>query len=246
MRRAFIILLLLVSVIPSFGQMYFDLVTRYMIDTSNLFQKVRIGITNNNEFNQESNYLIYPIYRFKDTRPHSKDDYINGVFLNSLITVNKTDNFSRKNAGPEESRCLPICERILIASHDGEFMGHADTYFFRCFYKCQCDNKVMINRDAPLSDLLYNHVYDYLFATTQYYSKDSIRVYYGINKKKKQVDVVFHTKYGIKIISIEEVVNNHWEDFYQGSPKLKNEIYNDLKHSFDSIMDGIPHDFCYF
>ncbi|MBR3710770.1 MAG: hypothetical protein IKM99_07405 [Bacteroidales bacterium] len=241
MKKLILFTLLLFAVSQSFGQMYFDMITRYMIDTSYLYQKVREGIANNEQFCRQKDYLIYPIYQFNDTKPHTKEDYLNHSFLNTLTPLHRMSNSIITGSG-----WLTKCDRILIVDTQGEYMGHADTYSFCSYYKCECDDVMMINCDAALSDLLFNHVFDYIFATTEYYPWDDVRIYFGVNKRRKNVSLIFFTNYGIKIMPMEKVINEYGEDFHHETQELKKEIYNELKHSFDSTMKDISYEFCYF
>lgn len=241
MKKILIFTFLLFTITQSHGQMFFDMITRYMIDTSSLYQKVREGIANNEQFCQQKNYMIYPIYQFVDTKPHTKEDYLNYSFLNTLTPLHRMPTNNMKGSG-----WLTKCDRILIVDSLGEYMGQADTYSFCSYFKCECDNVVMINRDASISDLLYRHVFDFLFSTTEYHPWDDVRIYYGVKKRNRQVDVVYYTKYGIRIMSMEDVVKNHWEVFRYDASELKRFFYDELKHEFDSIMEDVPYEFCYF
>ncbi len=167
MKKLLLLIILFLSFCQVQGQIYFDLITRYMIDTSFLYQKVRKGIANNTQFCQQKDYLIYPIYQFDDTKPHIKEDYLNYSFLNTLTPLHRMPNNNITGSG-----WLTKCDRILIVDAQGVYMGQADTYTFCSYYKCECDDVMMINRDAALSDLLFNHVFDYIFATTEYHSWD--------------------------------------------------------------------------
>lgn len=241
MKKLTLFTVLLFAISQSFGQMYFDMITRYMIDTSSLYQKVREGIANNEQFCQQKKYMIYPIYQFVDTKPHTKEDYLNYSFLNTLIPLHRMSNNNLTGSG-----WLTKCDRILIVDTQGIYMGQADTYSFCSYYRCECDDVVMINQDASLSELLYRHVFDFLFSTTEYHPWDDTRIYYGVNKRNRQVNVVYYTKYGIRNMSMEEVVKKHWEILHYDTSELKRIIYEELKHEFDSIMKDVPYEFCYF
>lgn len=241
MKKLLLLIILFLSFCQVQGQIYFDLITRYMIDTSFLYQKVRKGIENNEQFIQRNNCMIYPIFQFIDTKPHSKEDYLNYSFLNTLTPLHRITNDNLNGYG-----WVTKCDRILITNSKGDYLGKSDTYSFCSYYKCECDDVLMINRDSTLSDLLFNHVFDYIFATTEYYPWDDVRIYFGVNKRRKNVSLIFFTNYGIKIMPMEEVINKHWEDFNHETQELIKEIYNELKHSFDSTMKDISYEFCYF
>lgn len=236
---------MLLSVNHSFGQIHFDLITRYMFDTAFLFQVVRDGIAKNDKLNQRSDCVIYPIYRFEDATPHTKEDFLSGAFLNTFTPLHHMPSEYWLSISQKRSGWLSICDRIIILSADGDYLGEADPYFFYCYNVCEDDSVEILIPDAALSDLLYNHVFDYIFSTTEYRSFDKTRIYYGVKKKDRRVDVIFYTFYGVKIMSMEEVVNDYWDEFCHESTTLLKEIYEEKKHSFDSVMKDVPYNICY-
>lgn len=129
MKRLILLLFLLFTVTHSFGQLYFDLVARYMIDTAFLFQEVRNGVANNKKLCQYSDCFIYPIYRFRDVTPHSKEDYLSGVFLNTLTTLHWTPNEARLKNSRKGFGWVTSCDKILLVSSDGTYIGQADPFF---------------------------------------------------------------------------------------------------------------------
>ena len=244
MKRLSLLLLLLFSTGHSFGQFYFDLVARYMIDTAFLFQEVRNGVANNKKLCHYSDCLIYPIYRFRDVSPHTKEDYLSGVFLNTLTTLHRMPNENRMKKSRKRFGWETSCDKILLVTTDGTYIGKVDPIFYNSYSLCEYEDVVIITPNAALSDLLYHHVYDFLFCTTDYQSRDKIRIYYGVNKKSRSVDVIFYTKYGVKAMPMENAINDHWEDFCNGFPNLQKNIFKELKMAFDSAMTDIPYKIC--
>lgn len=244
MKKSSLLLLMLFSAAHSFGQFYYDLVTRYMIDTAFLFQEVRNGVANNKKLCQFSDCLIYPIYMFRDITPHTKEDYLSGVFLNSLTTLHWMPSEYQLKNSRKGFGWVTTCDKILLVSTDGTYIGKADPDFYFSNSLCEYEDAVVITPDAALSDLLYHHVYDFLFCTTDYQPRDKIRVYFGVNKKKKSVDVLFYSRFGVKTMTMETAINENWEEFCHGFPNLQNRIFEELKIAFDSTMTDIPYIIC--
>ena len=50
--------------------------------------------------------------------------------------------------------------------------------------------------------------------------------------------------YGCKVFPIDDIVNNHWEDFLNQLVLLKNQVNEELKESFENEMSGNKYKLC--
>ena len=51
---------------------------------------------------------------------------------------------------------------------------------------------------------------------------------FGINLKEKKVYIIVNTRWGAEMFPLEEIINNHWDDFQNGLNNLYDEV-NDRK-----------------
>ena len=250
MKKTLFVLIFAFFICNSNGQSKYDIVLDYYIDTIDLYGEVRDAIQRSEYLSDYSNIKIIPIYYFDDFSVHSKQDYLNGTFLKDLHPhYYKKDKLLQKYGIKENKKSgswLTTVDEFLLVDNQGMFVAKVESGFFQ-IYTCSpsTDSFLYISPKSFLTETINTYGFDFVFRTSKFghfYKKPT--VYFGINKHKETVSVIIHTMYGCKVFPIEDIVNNHWEDFLYQLVSLKCFVNEELKVSFEKEMYGIKYKFC--
>ncbi len=252
MRKTLFVLIFVFFICHSNGQSKYDIVLNYFIDTIDLYDKVRDAIQQSEYLSEYSNIKIIPIYFFDDYSLHSRQDYLDGTFLRELHPkyyqirglFQKHEKKRRENNKPNS--WLVAVDEFLLVDNRGGFVAKVESGTF-CIYSCikRTDSTLYLSPKSFLTETINTYGFDFVFRTSKFghlYKKPT--VYFGINKDKKRISVIIHTMYGCKVFPIDDIVNNHWEDFLNQLVRLKNQVNEELKESFENEMSGNKYKLC--
>lgn len=205
-------LILTLGIAPSivFSQSL-DIINYYQIDTTIILNEIKSKFSYdcNNYLMDKGDLHIFPFYLFLDTVSHSKDDYINYTFLDDFKVLSHT-----------ASQVIKI-DGYTITDSLGCILGLGGWAIDPCCYPAFGTPNAVFYRFDP-TRFLYEHRLDFVFRTCHFeqYGIVTNDFLYGINMKEKQVYVIVDTRYGAELFPIEEIVQNHWNDFNHGLQEL--------------------------
>lgn len=250
MKKTLFVLIFAFFICNSNGQSKYDIVLNYYIDTIDLYGEVRDAIQRSEYLSEYSNIKIIPIYYFDDFSVHSKQDYLNGTFLKDLHPKYYKKGELFRRYGIKENKktnyWLITVDEFLLVDNQGVFVAKVESGFFQ-IYTCSpsTDSILYISPKSFLTETINTYGFDFVFRTSKFghlYKKPT--VYFGINKQKEKMCVIIHTMYGCKVFPIEDIVNNHWEDFLFQLVSLKRLVNEELKESFENKTCGIKYQLC--
>ncbi len=253
MKKTLLVLIFVFFICYSNAQSKYDIVLNYFIDTIGLYDEVRNAIQQNEYLSEYSNIEIIPIYYFDDFSLHSKKDYLDGTFLKELHPkyYQKSGRFQKygikgnREKNKTNSWLVDVDEFLLVDNH-GAFVAKVESGTFN-IYPCleKSDSVLFISPKSFLTETINTYGFDFVFRTSKFghlYKKPT--VYFGINKHEKKTSVIIHTMYGCKVFQIDDIINNHWEDFLNQLVSLKRLVNEELKDSFENEMCGIKYKLC--
>lgn len=209
-------LILTLKIAPSIAfSQCLNILDYYQIDTTIILDEIKskFCFDCNNYLMDKGDLHIFPFYLFLDTVFHSKDDYIDYTFLDDFKVLSHT-----------ASRVIEI-DGYTITDSLGCILGLGGWAIDPCCYQVFGKPSAVYYRFDP-TRFLYEHRLDFVFRTCHYgkYGKIKNGFLYGINMKKRQVYVIVDTRYGAELFTIEEIINNYWDDFRNGLHELNNQV----------------------
>lgn len=226
MKRITIIILFLCVVTVVNAQNPLDLIERYSIDTASMVSYIKENKLKNKGIGVDDNIKIFFCFHFEDTIIHGKEDYLDGSFLNSLYLVWRDEDFRKQDdtsslTESQRQKLVPDIGWYSVVDKKGVMLGVSSD-----FYQCLCsvpyrENLVFVYSDP--TRFMYEGKIDILFKigkrTSAYYN-----YMFGINLSENKIYIIVTTRWGAKMFPLEEIVNNHWEDFQCGLQNLYNEV----------------------
>lgn len=259
MKKYLLIILSLLSLVQLMGQSIYAFDSRFLFNSRELLQEVVKSCQECKDLNGRDDLIVFPIYYFDDFMTHSRQDYFDGSFLSSLTPYYFTmeiDGSCQKRPEGENKDCrqnikstktiiAAEMENFLVVDSCGNYLAQVDPLTFACYPGWIDDSLIVINSNQFLSEILYQHTLDYIFKVSTFDDREKPNVYFGVDMQNNSISVLIHSIYGVKIIPIEEIVDEHWEDFVNGLPIVKMETEALLKQEFEQRYNGIPVRFCY-
>ena len=259
MKKCLLLMLCLLSVVQLIGQSIYAFDSRFLINSRELLQEVVKSCQECKDLNGRDDFIVFPIYYFDDFMTHSRQDYIDGSFLSSLTPnyytmeidgscqkrIEEKNNDCRQSTKSTKTIIVAEMENFLVVDSCGNYLAQVDPGTFACYPGWIDDSLIVINYNQFLSEILYQHTFDYIFKVSTFDERGKPNVYFGVDKQNNSISVLIHSIYGVKIIPIEDIVDEHWEDFVNGLPIVKMETETLLKQEFEQRYNGIPVRFCY-
>lgn len=235
------ILLILLSIYPKAQNL--DIIDRLSIDTTQINDCIRKSIETNATLSSHSYLHHYTIYHLFDSCQHTQDDYLNFTFIDSMKVVRCIiPHISDSSNIYVQSFFLCDSLENIIAKGYG--------YNYHIFpFKDECDN-ILNHPEKELINLYKDGLVDFIFTTGnkndvdfEYYGLSDIC--YGVNKVTDKMYIIIVTLYGLEYFDFETIINDNWDDFIIGLPKLKEEVYqrqrlrNNTDNNYDKTLDII-------
>ena len=245
-KYLYIILIFLFQEVSS--QNPLNIVDEYSIDTTMLKEVVLDIVKNNNRVDNNrvknrDDYRVFIFYYFLSEHTFGKEDYLNYSFLKDLKLVYERRCWGSK-MGKEEvyrNRFKRIknpskyYKRKSVLEVDGYTVTDSNGIIYGCghlndsyFYNVPIREKLVFVWSDP-TRFLFNKQLDYiLYITNRNDEELSVKPHYfylyGINLKEKRVYIIVNTRWGAEMFPLEEIINNHWDDFQNGLTNLYYEV----------------------
>lgn len=254
MRWKFLILSIAFLVMPraASAQNNLDIIEGYKLDTAALFCQIKLHLCENKELRAATEF--YPIYLFGDERfnEHSKEEYLDYSFMNTLcpryIKCNRsfnchTDSFKNGNRKMRKDRIIKKHEMletriVLIGNGNGHIAGLMNGLTLKpCFYGRSSDSVDLVAPHAGVYKLMKEGLIDFVFTTSPKHDLLNNGLYYflGINLQENKIYVILDSRHEAKMIPIEDVVNDRWEDFQNGLHDLYYDFRNEMENKYGSF-----------
>lgn len=231
--------LILLSIYPKAQNL--DIIDRLSIDTTQINDCIRKSIETNASLPSNSHLHHYTIYHLFDSCQHAKKDYLNYTFIDSMKII--------RCIIPQTSDSSNIyVQSFFLCDSLDNVVAKGYGYNYHIFpFKGQYDN-LLNHPEKELINLYKDGTVDFIFTTGnkndvdfEYYGLSDI--YYGVNKMTNQMYIIIVTLYGLECFDFETIINDNWDDFIIGLPKLKEEVYqrqryiNNTSNNYDQTID---------
>lgn len=229
-------------VLSSYAQMGLDIVKRFELDTASVFLEMRSRLANDDKLSGRTDLTICPVYKFIDDKWHSKDSYLDYSFLDTFepcyshpVRYSKWRAFwswiTGKNGWVvDEKRELLDFYEYKVYDSLGLVVGSGPYRGDGCisYKKNPMDTLVEYKWKTP-PDLLFDGRMDYLMAVLRTrpeegYSGSNVFYYYGINLPENRVYIIIPGYFEVRMYTLEEIVNDYWDDFKVGLPQLVKQV----------------------
>ena len=220
-----------------------DIIDRLAIDTTQINDCIRKSIETNATLSSHSYLHHYTIYHLFDSCHHTQDDYLNYTFIDSMKVV--------RCIIPQTSDSSNIYVHSFFLSDSSEnIIAKGYGYNYHIFpFKDEYDN-ILNHPEKELINLYKDGTVDFIFTTGnkndvdfEYHGLSDI--YYGVNKATNKMYIIIVSLYGLECFDFETIINDDWDDFIIGLPKLKEEVYqrqrlrNNADSNYDKTLDII-------
>ncbi|MCQ2319182.1 MAG: hypothetical protein MJZ90_09745 [Bacteroidales bacterium] len=219
-----------------------DIVKEYSIDTTKINEVVLKKVEMNSNVEKRNDFRVFVCYYFRDDRHHEKEDYLDYSFINGMNFVyecrrliggprkivqhhkfKKIHNTSRY--AKQKTKSILKTKWFTVTNSRGIIHGCGN--FGDVFCKVPVRDRLVYVWSDPTA-FLFTHQLDCLFYVDDHIARglpNNQNCYlYGVNLKENRIYVVVDTRWGSEMFPLEEIVNNHWEDFQGGLIMLYDEV----------------------
>ncbi len=227
MKRIFCLVLFILTYINSISQNPLDIIERYSIDTAAMASFIKEQKLSMLELDKKNDiHICFCLYMEDKVANHDKEDYLNGVFLDSLYLVwSHKNDYTRLHdisnlTDIQKTNYLPCISWYSVVDSNDVILGLGPDLYQSCYSVPYREN--LVCADCDPTRFLINKSVDIIFKIRKPYYCYFI---YGINISKNQVYIIVNTRWGAEMFPIEEIINNHWEDFQNGLTNLFDEVH---------------------
>lgn len=256
MKLKFLIVSIAFLVMPRAvsAQKVLDIIENYKLDTATLFCQIKLHFCENDELRAVPAAEFYPIYLFGDERfnKHSKEEYLDYSFMNTLrpsyIKCKRSfnrhaDSFKNGNRKMRNNRIVKKHKMletrvVLIGNSNGHIAGLMNGLTLKpSFYGRSSDSIDLVAPHAGVYKLMKGGLIDFVFTTSPKHDLLNNGLYYflGINLQENKIYVILDSRHEAKMIPLEDVINDHWEDFKNGLHDLYYDFRNEMENKYGSI-----------
>lgn len=222
MKRIVVIFLLMGMVTVTKAQNPLDLIERYSIDTASLVSYIKENKLKKAGIDDCDGLRIAFIFAFEDTIEHSKDEYLDGSFLNSIYLSwhysNRCETNNGKTNEMNADKILLDVDRYFVLDKNGIILGFGQN-IDEPFCRAPSHSNVIFNC-FDSARFIYNHKVDIVCRIAGFSC-----YLFGVNLQENKIYIVVDTRWGAEIFPLEEIINNHWDDFQGGLMTLYDEVW---------------------
>lgn len=218
MKRIVVIILLMGIVTVTKAQNPLDLIERYSIDTASLVSYIKENKLKEWGIDVEDTIKIFFCFHFEDTVIHSKEDYLDGSFLNSLYLTWTSDNpkkgykdISGMSEEQKENLKLDI-GWYSVVDKKGVMLGMGPDLFDGFKIVPYRENLVFLCIDP--TRYMFEKKLDILF---EIWRRNNGYYWFGINLRENKIYLVVDTRWGAEMFTLEDIINNHLDSYRDGT-----------------------------
>lgn len=226
MKKIFCLVPLILTFICSVSQNPLDIVERYSIDTAAMVSFIKEQKLSMLDLDKKNDiHICFCLYMKDNTANHDKEDYLNGAFLDSLYLVWSLKNdYKRLHdisnlTENQKTDYLPCISWYTVVDGNGVLLGIGPDLYQSCYPVPYREKLVCASCDP--THFLINKSVDIIFNIRKPYYSYFI---YGINLSENNIYIIVNTRWGAEMFPLEEIINNHWDDFQNGLTNLYYEV----------------------
>lgn len=226
MKKTICYILFVLSSTYSIAQNPLDIIERYSIDTAAMVSFIKEQKLSMLDLDKKNDiHICFCLYMKDNTANHDKEDYLNGAFLDSLYLVWSLKNdYKRLHdisnlTENQKTDYLPCISWYTVVDGNGVLLGIGPDLYQSCYPVPYRENLVCASCDP--THFLINKSVDIIFNIRKPYYSYFI---YGINLSENNIYIIVNTRWGAEMFPLEEIINNHWDDFQNGLTNLYYEV----------------------